>query len=180
MCNASVSEGVSYRAIHSTETAITAVYDEIVRAVDSGDVCVLVLHDLGSAFDTVDHNNVNNKVNGSDSMALCWINTEITCVVACRPCRSGHCYLDHTTSTTMCYMCLFLAQRSSSHTPRICQMFECHQSESSELSIVRRRRHTTGQTHPSHGDCASHRHRHTAELCPRNSQLMDVLLDACS
>jgi len=45
----------SYRANHSTETAITAVYDEIVRAVDSGDMCALVLLDLSSAFDTVDH-----------------------------------------------------------------------------------------------------------------------------
>jgi len=45
----------AYRANHSTETAITAVYDEIVRAVDSGDMCALVLLDLSSAFDTVDH-----------------------------------------------------------------------------------------------------------------------------
>ena len=45
----------AYRAIYSIETAITAVYDEIVRAVDSGDMCVLVVLDLSSAFDTVDH-----------------------------------------------------------------------------------------------------------------------------
>jgi len=45
----------AYRANHSTETANTAVYDEIVGAVDSGDMCALVLLDLSSAFDTVDH-----------------------------------------------------------------------------------------------------------------------------
>ena len=45
----------AYRANHSTETAITAVYDEIVGAVDSGDMCALELLDLSSAFDTVDH-----------------------------------------------------------------------------------------------------------------------------
>ena len=45
----------AYRAIYSIETAITAVYDEIVRAINSGDVCVLVLFDLNSAFDTLDH-----------------------------------------------------------------------------------------------------------------------------
>jgi len=31
------------------------VHDEIVRCVDSGDVCALVLLDLSAAFDTVDH-----------------------------------------------------------------------------------------------------------------------------
>ena len=30
-------------------------HDEIVRCVDSGDVCALVLLDLSAAFDTVDH-----------------------------------------------------------------------------------------------------------------------------
>jgi len=44
-----------YLANHSTETAITTVHDEIVRAVDSKDMCALVLLDLSSAFDTVDH-----------------------------------------------------------------------------------------------------------------------------
>jgi len=31
------------------------VHDEIVRCVDSGDVCALVLLDLSAAFDMVDH-----------------------------------------------------------------------------------------------------------------------------
>jgi len=38
----------AYRAHHSTETAIIAVYDE-------GSVCALTLLDLSAAFDTVDH-----------------------------------------------------------------------------------------------------------------------------
>jgi len=45
----------AYRAHHSTETAIIAVHDEIIKAVDNGDVCALVLLDLSAAFDTVDH-----------------------------------------------------------------------------------------------------------------------------
>jgi hypothetical protein len=45
----------AYRARHSTETAIIAVQGETVRAIDSGDVCALVLLDLSAAFDTVDH-----------------------------------------------------------------------------------------------------------------------------
>ena len=46
----------AYRAHHSTETAVTAVHDEIIRNIDSGKVCVLVLLDPSAAFDTVDHN----------------------------------------------------------------------------------------------------------------------------
>ena len=45
----------AYRVNHSTKTAVTAVHDEIVRAIDSGEVCALVLLDLSVAFDTVDH-----------------------------------------------------------------------------------------------------------------------------
>src|SRR5664279_1885984 len=46
----------AYRANHSTETAITAVHNSIVRAVDRGKVTALILLDLSAAFDTVDHN----------------------------------------------------------------------------------------------------------------------------
>jgi Reverse transcriptase (RNA-dependent DNA polymerase) len=45
----------AYRAHHSTETAVIAVHDELVRSIDAGKVCALVLLDLSAAFDTVDH-----------------------------------------------------------------------------------------------------------------------------
>ena len=45
----------SYRRGHSTETAMLSVYNDLVRAVDSKLVTALVLLDLSSAFDTVDH-----------------------------------------------------------------------------------------------------------------------------
>ena len=45
----------AYRRHHSTETAVLIVYNDIVRAVDKGQVVPLVLLDLSSAFDTVDH-----------------------------------------------------------------------------------------------------------------------------
>ena len=45
----------AYRAHHSTETAIIAVHDEIIRAINGGNVFALVLLDLSAAFDTVDH-----------------------------------------------------------------------------------------------------------------------------
>jgi hypothetical protein len=45
----------AYREHHSTETALVRVHNDIVRAIDQGDVCALVLLDLSAAFDTVDH-----------------------------------------------------------------------------------------------------------------------------
>ena len=45
----------AYRARHSTETAIIAIHDEIVKAIDAGEVWALVLLDLSAAFETMDH-----------------------------------------------------------------------------------------------------------------------------
>jgi hypothetical protein len=45
----------SYRRYHSTETALLRVHSDLVRAVDRKHVVALVLLDLSSAFDTVDH-----------------------------------------------------------------------------------------------------------------------------
>ena len=46
----------AYRAHHSTETAVTDVHNRLVRNVDrGGHVSALVLLDLSSAFDTVNH-----------------------------------------------------------------------------------------------------------------------------
>lgn len=45
----------AYRQCHSTETAVCIVHNDIVRAVDRGHVTAVVLLDLSSAFDTVDH-----------------------------------------------------------------------------------------------------------------------------
>jgi Reverse transcriptase (RNA-dependent DNA polymerase) len=45
----------AYRPNHSTKTAMLRVLSDILQFVDQGDVAVLVLLDLSSAFDTVDH-----------------------------------------------------------------------------------------------------------------------------
>jgi len=46
----------AYRRHHSTETAVLIVYNDIICAVDKGQVVPLVLLDLSSAFDTVGQN----------------------------------------------------------------------------------------------------------------------------
>jgi len=45
----------AYRQYHSTERAVTKVYNDLLLAADQGDVSALCLLNLTSAFDTVDH-----------------------------------------------------------------------------------------------------------------------------
>ena len=45
----------AHRAHHSTDTAVLRVLADILGAVDSGDLAMLTLLDLSTAFDTVDH-----------------------------------------------------------------------------------------------------------------------------
>src|SRR5664279_4605630 len=71
----------AYRLHHSTETAVTAVYNDIARAVDRGEVCALVLLDLSAAFDTVDHNilfDVLTKRFGVQATAHGWFQTYLS------------------------------------------------------------------------------------------------------
>ena len=45
----------AYRAGHSTETALIKVVNDILLSLDQGNVSILMLLDLSSAFDTIDH-----------------------------------------------------------------------------------------------------------------------------
>ena len=45
----------AYKKGHSTETALTRMHNDILRAIDDGECVILVLLDLSAAFDTVDH-----------------------------------------------------------------------------------------------------------------------------
>ncbi len=44
-----------FKSLHSTETALLKVFNDILLTVDSGDCAILVLLDLTAAFDSVDH-----------------------------------------------------------------------------------------------------------------------------
>ena len=43
------------KKVHSTETALTRIHNDILRAIDDNECVILVLLDLSAAFDTVDH-----------------------------------------------------------------------------------------------------------------------------
>ena len=45
----------AYRAHHSTETALVHLYNDMVLAIDNGDVGALALLDMSAAFNTIDH-----------------------------------------------------------------------------------------------------------------------------
>ena len=71
----------AYRANHSTETAVTAVHNELMRNIDSGKVSVLILLDLSAAFDTVDHRTllqIFNRRFGLTGTTMIWFNSYLT------------------------------------------------------------------------------------------------------
>ena len=45
----------AYKAHHGTETALLRVNNDILTALDNGEITALILLDLSAAFDTVDH-----------------------------------------------------------------------------------------------------------------------------
>ena len=71
----------AYRPYHSTETAVMAVHDEIVRKIDNGQVCALVLLDLSAAFDTVDHDTLRQVLSrrfGVQGSMMAWFDSYLT------------------------------------------------------------------------------------------------------
>src|SRR5664279_2820400 len=68
----------AYRRFNSTETAIAIVHNDLVRAADADRVTALVLLDLSSAFDTVDHTVMLSVLKdrfGVDGRALMWFSS---------------------------------------------------------------------------------------------------------
>ena len=65
----------AYRQLHSTETALLRVQNDLLQAVDNEGGAILVLLDLSAAFDTIDHQKLLNLLNqsfGIRGVALKW------------------------------------------------------------------------------------------------------------
>ena len=58
----------AYRTLHSTETALLRVFNDIIISLDSGNVCLLSLLDLSAAFDTIDHDMLLDRLEKSFSI----------------------------------------------------------------------------------------------------------------
>ena len=66
----------AYRQHHSTETALLKVQNDILRSLDKGECVFLVLLDLSAAFDTVDHQTLQDCLKntfGISGAALLWL-----------------------------------------------------------------------------------------------------------
>ena len=78
----------AYKPLHSTETALICIYNDIMRATDDGRVGMLIMLDLSAAFDTVDHGLLLDRLRvvGVRSKVLSWFRSYLDnchqCVVA--------------------------------------------------------------------------------------------------
>ena len=52
----------AYRKMHSTETALLKIMDDLYRIVDERRAAVLIGLDLSAAFDTIDHTTLINRL----------------------------------------------------------------------------------------------------------------------
>jgi hypothetical protein len=71
----------AYKKFHSTETALVKVHNDIMWAMERQGVTVLLLLDLSSAFDTIDHKVLMNRMKGIlgiNNTALEWIKSYLT------------------------------------------------------------------------------------------------------
>jgi hypothetical protein len=71
----------AYKELHSTETALLRVHNDILRAIDGKEAVFLVLLDLSAAFDTLDHSHLSfflRDLLGVDDVALQWFTSYLT------------------------------------------------------------------------------------------------------
>ena len=68
----------AYKKLHSTETALLKVQSDILKSLDNGSVCALVMLDLSAAFDTLDHSILLQRLEhlyGISGKSLSWISS---------------------------------------------------------------------------------------------------------
>ena len=71
----------AYRALHSTETAMTKVVNDLLTAVDSGKPTVLLSLDISAAFDMLDHDRLLNRATelfGLSGQVINWLESYLT------------------------------------------------------------------------------------------------------
>ena len=71
----------AYRAHHSVETALLSVHNDLLQAMNCGEITLLVLLDLSAAFDTVDHSILLSRMNsyfGIGGVALDWFQSYLS------------------------------------------------------------------------------------------------------
>jgi hypothetical protein len=80
LCNAYDHQQFAYRRHHSCESAVTNVLDTALYSADSGDITILTLLDLSSAFDTVNHTLLLTRLHNSGvrGNALAWFRSYLT------------------------------------------------------------------------------------------------------
>ena len=68
----------AYRIFHSTETTLLKIHNDLILAMDRGEVTSLILLDLSAAFDTVDHSILLTRLQnwfGLDGLSLDWFSS---------------------------------------------------------------------------------------------------------
>ena len=69
---------LAYRRVHSTETALLRILNDLLAVIDEGHTALLVLLDLSAAFDTIDHNLLLNRLHSENclhSIVLNWFSS---------------------------------------------------------------------------------------------------------
>jgi hypothetical protein len=71
----------AYKKLHSTETALLKIHNDVLTAMDKGKVTVLTLLDMSAAFDTIDHSILLQRLEkcyGFSGTAICWLKSYLT------------------------------------------------------------------------------------------------------
>ena len=71
----------AYRIFHSTETTLLKIHNDLILAMDRGEVTSLILLDLYDAFDTVDHSILLTRLQnwfGLDGLSLDWFSSYLS------------------------------------------------------------------------------------------------------